>query len=166
MMAESCVVGVQLGPSRIAKAFRVRISDACEVFVNYWMPGISRPHTSYHASGQQHKKAGGNYIGEKLNAMPPKEVITRVACQDSIAWNIADLSGTLHTLAKRADMIVDARGLSKSALLLFKISVVGGWAREPSVRPGFARIKSHRFGTRVQVEIEAFEAAPSSPTIV
>jgi hypothetical protein len=165
-MVESCVVAVQLPFTNLLEAFEVCISDSCDVYVNYSMAGVSKAHTSYHASGQQHTKESGKYVGGKACAMPPREVITREACQDSIAWKVADLPTALYTLTKPADMIVDASGLSKTVLLLFKISVVGDWVREHRARTGFAKIKSHRFGSRLQVEIEAFEVWPGSPTIV
>jgi hypothetical protein len=131
------------------------------------MAGVPEAHVSYHASGQQHTKTGGKYTPDaKLVTMPPKYVITRKACQDSIGWKIAELRTALPTLTGIADMIVDASGLSQSALLLFKIWVVGNWAKEHHARPGFTKIKSHRFGSAVRVEIEAFEAFPAAPTIV
>jgi hypothetical protein len=61
--------------------------------------------------------------------------------------------------------IPDCRRLSEDALLLFKISVVGDWTRERKVRPGFTKIKRLRFGSRVRIEIEAFEVSLKSPTI-
>jgi hypothetical protein len=166
-MVETCVVGVQLGISVIVKAFDVCISDAGDVYVNYSMAGIPEAHVSYHASGQQHTKMGGKYTPDaKLMTMPPKHVITRKACQDSIAWKIAELHTALPTLTGIADMVVDASGLSQSELLLFKIWVVGSWAKEHHIQPGFTKLKTHRFGSSVSVEIEAFEALPTAHTII
>jgi hypothetical protein len=139
-MAETCVVGVRLGSSVVVRPFGVRISDAGDVELNYSMASVPA-HVSYRSSGQRHAKKGGKYAPDGMTqTMPPEYVLTRKACQDSIAWKIAELRTALPTLTGIADMVVDARGLSQSALLLLKIWVVG-------------KIKSHRFGPAVRVEI-------------
>ncbi len=165
-MAETCVVGVQLGSSVVVRPFGVRISDAVDVYVNYSMASVPEAHVSYHASGQRHAKKGGKHAPDGMTqTMPPKYVVKRKTCRDSIAWKIAELRTALPTLTGTADMVVNARGLSQSALLLFNTWVVGNWAKEHHARPGFTRIKSHRFGSAMRVEIEAFEAFPTAPTI-
>lgn len=174
-MCEKCIVGVQLHGIAV-KAFDVCIKQA-NVYVNYSMPGMGEAHFSYHASGQQHTKKGGNYVEWKRMPngqwermvefkMEPDKVITRSACQDTVGWPVKKLASAVHPLSEPADMIVDVRDFSESSLLLFKIYVVGSWARERKVLPGFRKVMKHRFGTGLRIEIEAFEASPSAPSIV
>ena len=94
------------------------------------------------------------------------QVITRSACQDTVGWPVANLAIALYLLSEPADMMVNVRDFSESSLLLVKIYVVGSWAREREVLPGFRRVMKHRFGTGLRIEIEAFEASPSAPSIV
>jgi hypothetical protein len=175
-MSESCVVAVQLAGS-LLKAFDVRVTDAGDVYGNYSMRGIPDAHWSYHASGQQHLKKGCNYAEWEPDSTgklvprisrqeEPMQIVTRRACVDPIGWKAAELATALYALSESADMVVDCRHLSGNALLVFKISVVGDWTRERKIRPGFTKIKTHRFGSRVRIEIEAFEISPTSPTVV
>lgn len=168
-MRESCVVGVQV-VGLVVKAFKVCIAQGGDVYVNYAMTGVPEAHTSYHASGQKHSKIGRKCMADgELFTPPPRptrNVITRSACQDPIAWRVADLPKVLPSMTRTADITVDARCLSENALLLFKISVVGNWARECRIRAGFRKIKTHHFGSRVRVEIEAFETSPLASGIL
>ncbi len=173
-LREKFIVGVQL--HRIAvKAFDVCIRKT-NVYVNYSMPGIGEAHCSYHASGQQHTKKHGNYEWKRMPnsqwerivefKMEPGKVITRSACQDAVGWEVGRLASALHPLNEPADMMVDARDFDESSLLLFKIYVVGDWAREHKIRLGFRKVTRLRFGTGLRIGIEAFEASPSAPSIV
>ena len=174
-MLEKCVVGIQL-QRIVVRAFEVCIKNK-DVYVNYSMPSTGEAHCSYHASGQQHTKKGGRYVewkrvpsGQRERMvefkMEPGKVITRSACQDSMGWQVANLASALYPLEESADMIVDARNFAESSLLLFKIWVVGDWARERKVLPGFRKVMAHRFGTGLRIEIEAFEVSPDAPSIV
>jgi hypothetical protein len=174
-MCEKCIVGVQLH-GVVVKAFDVCIKKT-NVYVNYSMPGTGETHCSYHASGQQHTKRDAKYVEWKRIPsghwermvefrMEPGKVITRSACQDTVGWAIAKLAGALYPLSEPADMMVEARDFSESSLLVFKVYVVGGWARERKIPTGFRKIMTHRFGTGLRVEIEAFEVSPSAPSIV
>jgi hypothetical protein len=98
---ESCIVAIQLSAS-IVKALEVRVSGAGDVYANYSMSGLPEAHASYHASGQQHVKKGGKYVEwtggptgtfepMKLLRTPPKEVITRADCGNTIGWHVAKL---------------------------------------------------------------------------
>jgi len=108
------------------------------------MASVPEAHVSYRSSGQGHAKTGGKYTPDGMTqTMPPKYVLTRKACQDSIAWKIAELRTALPTLTGIADMVVDARGLSQSALSLFKIWVVGNWAKKHITHGQASRKSSH-----------------------
>lgn len=96
----------------------------------------------------------------------PGKVITRSACQDTIGWLVGKLASALYPLNESADVMVDARDFAESSLLLFKIYIVGHWAREHKIPLGFRKDMRHRFGTGLQIEIEAFEVSPSAPSIV
>jgi hypothetical protein len=174
-MCEKCIVGVQLHGIAV-KAFDVCIKKT-DVYVNYSMRGMGEAHCSYHASGQQHTKKDGNYVEWKRMPngewermvefkMEPANVITRSACQDTVGWPVGKIASALHPLNEPADVMVDAHDFTESSLLLFKIYVVGAWAREHKTRLGFRKVMTHRFGTGLRIEIEAFEASPSAPSIV
>ena len=125
-MAETCVVGVQLGSSVVVRPFGVRISDAVDVDVNYSMSSVPEAHVSYRSSGQRHAKKGGKYTPDGMTqTMPPKYVLTRNACQDSIARKIAELRTALPSLTGIADMVVDARGLPKARCCTLKSGLSG-----------------------------------------
>jgi len=174
-MCEKCIVGVQLHGIAV-KAFDVCIKKT-NVYVNYFMRRMGKAHCSYHASGQQHTKKNGSYVewqrmpnGQRERMiefkMEPGTVITRSTCQDTVGWLVGELASALYPLNEPADMMVDARAFGESSLLLFKIYVVGDWAREHKIRPGFRKVMRHGFGTGLRVEIEAFETSPSAPSIV
>jgi hypothetical protein len=165
-MASSCVVAVQLVAS-IVKALEVRISAANDVYVNYSMSGLPEAHASYHASGQQHIKKGGKYVERtggltgnfepmKLTRMAPKQVITRGDSGSTIGWEVAKLASVLPVLTDAADMLVDARTLREDSILAFKVEVIGQWARQRSSVSGFPVLHTHRFGSTIQVEVNAF----------
>ncbi len=169
-MAEKCVVGVQLADS-IVKALEVCISGEGDVYVKYSMLGTKEAHASYHASGEQHIKKGRKYVEwnggptnnfepMKLFRTPPREVITRADCGSTIGWEVVKLS-VLPRLAKRADMLVDARGLGEDSILAFKVDVIGQWARQRRSVSGYPIVQTHRFGGTLQVEVNAFEVSES-----
>ena len=106
-MVEKCIVGIQLDGLAV-RAFDVCVKNT-DVYVNYSMPGTDEAHCSYHASGQQHTKKGGKYIGWKLTPngqwqrmvdfkIEPGKVITRSACQDTVGWPVAKLASALYPL--------------------------------------------------------------------
>lgn len=174
-MCEKSIVGVQIHGIAV-KAFDVCIKQT-NVYVNYFMRRMGEAHCSYHASGQQHTKKNGNYVEWKPMPngqwermiefkMEPVKVITRTACQDTVGWLVGELASALYPLNEPADVMVDARAFAESSLLLFKTYVVGDWAREHKIRPGFRKAMRHRFGVGLQVEIQAFETSPSAPSIV
>lgn len=174
-MCEKCIVGVQLHGIAV-KAFDVCVKKT-NAYINYFMRRMGEAHCSYHASGQQHTKKSGNYVEWKRIPngqwermiefkMEPGQVITRSACQDTVGWLVGELQSALYPLSEPADVMVDARDLAESSLLLFKVYVVGNWARERRVLPGFRRVTAHRFGAGLRIEIEAFEVSRDAPSIV
>ncbi len=174
-MYEKCIVGVQLDGIAV-KAFDVCIKRT-NVYINYSIRRMGEAHCSYHASGEQHTKKNGTYVEWKLMPngqwermvewkMEPSKVITRSPCQDTVGWLVEELASALYPLNEPADMMVRVRDFSETSLLLFKIYVVGSWATERKARPGFRKVVKHRFGTGLRIEIEAFEASPSAPSIV
>jgi hypothetical protein len=174
-MHEKCIVGVQLDGIAV-RAFDVCIKKT-NVYINYSMRRMGEAHCSYHASGEQHTKKNGNYVewkrmpdGQRERMiewkMEPSKVITRSACQDTVGWLVGELESALYPFNEPKDVMVDARAFAESSLLLFKIYVVGDWAREHKIRTGFRKVMRHRFGTGLRVEIEAFEVSPSAPSIL
>jgi hypothetical protein len=174
-MYEKCIIGVQLDGVAV-KAFDVCIKKT-NVYINYSMRRMAEAHCSYHASGEQHTKKNGHYVECKRMPngqwermiewkMEPSKVITRSSCQDTVGWLVGQLTSALHPLNESADVMVDARSFAESSLLLLKVCVVGDWAREHKMRLGFRKVMSHRFGTGLRIEIEAFETSPSAPSIV
>lgn len=174
-MYEKCIVGVQL------EGIAVKALDVCikktNVYINYSMRRMGEAHCSYHASGEQHTKKNGNYVEWKCMPdgqwermiewkMEPSKVITRSSCQGMVGWLVGELASALYPLNEPADVMVDARSLAESSLLLLKICVVGDWAREHKMRLGFRKVMSRRFRTGLRIEIEAFETSPSAPSIV
>jgi len=165
-MADKCIVAIEL-PNATVKAFDICIGDKGDVYVNYSMAGLPEAHASYHASGQQHIKKAGKYVewdagpsGQfeqmKLQRTPPRDVITRSDCGSTIGWDVPKLKDVLPALTEQADMQVDARTLANDSILAFQINVIGAWARPHGSISGFPIIKTHRFGTNPQVEVNAF----------
>jgi hypothetical protein len=62
----------------------------------------------------------------------------------------------LPVLTEQADMLVDARVLPNDSILAFKVDVIGQWARHRSSVSGFPILVTHRFGSTVQLEVNAF----------
>lgn len=59
-------------------------------------------------------------------------------------------------------MVVDARSRAMESILAFEVNMVGGWAKTLRSVSGFPILCTHRFGSVVQVEINAFVVSEGS----
>jgi hypothetical protein len=143
----NCAVAVR-SPSGLFTIGSIVRRAAGDVYVNFPRPGLtgSKPHTSYHASGQHHHKTYGHAMMVRYKQRPDanfqdvENVVTIGVAQGDaeklgVPCNPADYSHVFEIPAG------DVRGLAKggSTMLSVDISTPGG---RPIVTPG-ARIVQH-----------------------
>jgi hypothetical protein len=162
---EKHVVAIRTPSARILKAFDVGI-DGENVYANYSSHQTREAHSSYHASGWQHTKVGGQkpeWDGGLTGRMEPMRflrmrpgLVTTRSEYYRIGWPIGELDATLFPLVETAHMLVDTQDHGANVILGFVASVFGPRARERSHIVGFPIIASQIFGSSTRVEVTAF----------